>query len=277
MKCTVSYAKVNNAGDLLNEYIINKIFGLEVVYENRYKASLSAIGSGLSKYEKARDIKERLKQLIYPKKTIYIWGTGFLTYPVEQNISFYSDKLFSCAVRGELTKKRVEDIIKKKLDIPTCDGGILTSELFKSPPQKKYTMGIIPHYKEQGEKIFKELGQYYDNSIVINLRDDPMTVFEQIASCENVVSSSLHGLIIADSFRIPNLHIKVTNNMLGDGYKYADYYSCYGLPDNYYTPSSVNMPTIEYIRESYVITDKMVETKKEQMIKAFPKQLLLSK
>lgn len=139
---------------------------------------------------------------------------------------------------------------------------------------KKYNIGIIPHFKEQDHPLVKKLHDYYDNSIVIDLTEPPKTVVETIGSCEYILSSSLHGLIVADSFHIPNMHIlfyPMGERILGDGYKYADYYSSFDLEDQPYMIDSMKFPTVEDIRYHYKIEDTVVEEKKDQLICVFPR------
>ncbi len=102
------------------------------------------------------------------------------------------------------------------------------------------------------------------------MRQHPSAVIKQIAECECIVSSSLHGLIIADSLGIPNIHVKVTNNLLGDGFKFDDYYSAYHLPHTLIDIYKDKLPTIEWINKHYQITSEMVDVKKQAMIKSFP-------
>ena len=52
-----------------------------------------------------------------------------------------------------------------------------------------------------------------------------MKIFmEQLNSCDYILSSSLHGLIFADSYNIPNLWVRFGSKVDGDGFKYRDYY-----------------------------------------------------
>lgn len=137
--------------------------------------------------------------------------------------------------------------------------------------EKKYTIGIIPHYKEQDEPVFGKLADTFSKSVLINLKAEPMSVYEQIGSCEYVISSSLHGLIISDSFGIPNLHVKATDKLIGgkDGFKFKDYFSGYELEDNPFDINN-NVPSISDIIDRYKIKPEIVEMKKKEMIDCFP-------
>ena len=84
-------------------------------------------------------------------------------------------------------------------------------------------------------------------------------------------SCSLHGLIIADSFHVPNLHITLDNKMFGDGYKYRDYYSAFGLEHSPFDCAKGDVPPIKMIRDTYSVSAEAVEQKKEALFKAFPK------
>lgn len=267
----VYYAKVPNMGDLLNVMIIEQLFGYRVKRNTFLTGELSAIGSGLGQFT-LRDnpflaCAEKIAGLLFP--TVAVWGTGFVCYK-EKDKPFYRKDMRFAAVRGELSKARVENILGKKLDIPTGDAGILASYLLKEPAEKKYKVGIIAHYKEQTDLTFQHMMKFYPDTLFIDVRQHPSTVIKQIAECECIVSSSLHGLIIADSLGIPNIHVKVTNNLLGDGFKFDDYYSAYHLPHTLVDVNKDKLPSIEWIHEHYQITKDMVGAKKQDMINSFP-------
>ena len=267
----VYYAKVPNMGDLLNVAIIERLFGYKVHRHTFLTGELSAIGSGLGQFT-LRDnpfvaMAERISGFLFP--TVTIWGTGFVCYK-QKDTPFYRRNMKFAAVRGELSKKRVENILGRKMDIPTGDAGILASYLLPEPVEKKYSVGIIAHYKEQDEPIFQQLMNAYPNSLFIDVRQTPDAVIHQIASCECIISSSLHGLIIADSLNIPNIHIKVSDKLLGDGFKFDDYYSAYGLEHPMLDLNKEDMPTLEWVKAHYPITKEMVDTMKQDMIQAFP-------
>jgi len=267
----VYYANVPNMGDKLNVAIIERLFGYKVQQHTFLTGELSAIGSGLGQFT-LRDnplvaAAERMAGLLFPKVTV--WGTGFVCYKGKDNPFYRRDMRFA-AVRGELSKQRVEKLLGRKLDIPTGDAGILASYLLKEPVEKKYQVGIIAHYKEQEDPIFLKLTESYPQSLFIDVRQTPDVVIRQIASCECIISSSLHGLIIADSLGIPNIHIKVSDKLLGDGFKFDDYYSAYKLKHPVINIKQDNFPTLEWVKEHYPITKDMVENAKRNMIQSFP-------
>lgn len=267
----VYYAKVPNMGDILNRDIIKKCFGYDVERRTYLTGQISGIGSGLGNYTYEGGMIKNALKFIFGKMfpNVYIWGTGFICYK-DEDTKFYKRNTKFCAVRGELSKKRVEKMVGHSLDIPTGDAGILASYLLQGNPQKKYSVGIIAHYKEQSEPVFKNLLEQFPNSVFVNVTKTPYEVVQLIAQCETVISSSLHGLIIADSLRVPNLHICVTDNLLGDGFKFDDYYSAYGVKHEYINSKDASTVTLEKVVSQYKITDEMVNLKKKEMLAAFP-------
>ena len=259
-------------GDQLNPLIIKKIWGIEIVKSSPYKCIISSISSGLGAFTTGGHRFRGLKQRIcgYFCKPVYIWGTGFIKKKGKGGDGSFYRKMNFCTVRGFLSKERIESILNYKLDIPVGDGGILASYLINNPIIKKYDVGIIPHWRERDSKIFKDLQEYYPNSIIINVCDNAINVVEQISKCRVIVSSSLHGLIVADSFNIPNIHIVVSNKLLGDGFKFDDYYSAYHLNHIFFDLSKEKAPSIEWIINNYAIKEEDVSIMKEQMIASFP-------
>lgn len=272
-KIKVSYPVIENMGDILNEYVIRDIFGYEVEKADRFSSDLSAIGSGLGSFLYNGHFAKKCYQFFKSRQSpsLKVWGTGFIAYSIPMN-SFFRTNVTISAVRGELTRKRIESILGEPLNIPTGDGGLLSSFLLHEKQEKKYDVGIIAHFKEQDEPAFAEMVKHYPNSTFIDVKHDPITVIKHIAQCKTIISSSLHGLILADSLHIPNIHVRVSDKLMGDGYKFDDYYSGYNIDHRYITYGVDDLPSLKWVVESYTITPEMVEQKKKDLITAFPFQ-----
>ena len=282
MEYRICFPQLPTMGDLLNKDMLEPLFHIKIQRVERHDSNISAIGSSLLPALRSRalysiNLKKRIKQGVIKTFNIdplYIWGTGFMNYKTQEDniIQLRNTKFLS--LRGNLSKCRVERVIGKKLNIPTGDGGLLVDRWIGKIPPKKYRIGIIPHYKEKESPIVSEMRNKYSDSVIIDLGKKPIDVVKEIASCETILSSSLHGLIVADSFHIPNKHILLYpygERMLGDGFKFADYYSSYGLKDNPLDVNTTNWPTIQSIIEDYCIEPSVVEKKKDEIFSVFPR------
>ena len=140
------YARIANMGDLLNPLIIERCFGYRVERCSFLTGDLCAIGSGLAQYKLHGNPFMKLQQCINGRTHphVDIWGSGFINYDDAQGRFFKRDMRFH-AVRGELTRRSVERMTGRTLDIPTGDGGILADELLDTLPEKRYDVGIVPH------------------------------------------------------------------------------------------------------------------------------------
>lgn len=273
----INFPNIPNMGDLLNQDMLEELFGVEIVRSNSvFDSNMSAIGSGLTTLQKSSLVHRRIKQMVNKSKTEqkhYIWGSGFIEYPSNYDRGFIYDNIEVVSLRGKLTKNRMEKILDKILDVPLGDGGLL-AECWVGKVEKKYAVGIIPHYKEQNHPLIIKLLEEYTNSTCINLCDKPKNVIKNIAECDVILSSSLHGLIVADSYHIPNKHIMLYpfgEKIMGDGFKFADYYSAFDLEDSYINLNIDSAPDINAVIQQYCIQEKQIEEMKENIFRAFPR------
>jgi polysaccharide pyruvyl transferase WcaK-like protein len=57
----------------------------------------------------------------------------------------------------------------------------------------------------------------------------PQAVIEDIARCEYVASSSLHGVIIAHALGVPAVWLRMSDQLKGGDFKFRDYASALGM------------------------------------------------
>lgn len=274
------YFANNNMGDELSKIIVEELFNLEVERERPIFSDMFAIGSilGGMVFSKKSPFLGVAKTILgfFDRKPLYIWGTGFITDQIEGPF-FYRKNIKFNALRGKLSHQKVEKILGKNINPVYGDAGILASKLIadKSKITKKYKWGIIPHYVDKEHLAVKKLQKNLENSFVIDVMLPPKEVIQQIAECDYILSSSMHGLIIADSFNIPNHHILISDKVIGDNFKFKDYYSAFGVEHTFTNVAKEDQIIFsdEFMKEKYKITEEMVEKMKEDMEKAFPRQL----
>jgi hypothetical protein len=107
------------------------------------------------------------------------------------------------------------------------DTGLLAAKWYQPPQDKKYEMGIVPHYVDQF-RIANRYGKVKGVRI-LNVFDTVEKFIDDLVSCKKIVSSSLHGLVLAEAYRIPNLWAKFSDSILGDNTKYYDHLLSVGL------------------------------------------------
>jgi pyruvyltransferase len=146
-----------------------------------------------------------------------ILGTGLIE-PKRHDLSS-AEFVF---VRGDYTKK----CMGLDNSLPVGDLGLLSDKLLLKPVKKKYQVGIVPHYVDKNSDQVSVLKEYFNSSgTVIDVQNSARNVVNQIAQCDIIVSSSLHGLVVADSLGIPNIWVEFSNSVAGEGFKFKDYNS----------------------------------------------------
>ena len=252
-----SYSDIPNMGDQLNTLIIESLFGYDVVPVPPDRAEIMPVGSCLQWLAKRKN----------PQR-IFVWGMGFVSKDCPDP-SRDLDVDYRI-VRGNLTRQRIERASGRTLDIPMADPGLLAARLLAGPVAKEYDLGIIAHFRERGDPRFAQLKKLAKRVRMIDVLDRPLSVIRQIASCERILSSSLHGLIIADSLGIPNLHVKVTDKPRGGGFKFDDYYSAFDVPHEFVDLNAEKLESLDVIDRRYRITPEAVAVKQRQLLESFP-------
>ena len=122
-------------------------------------------------------------------------------------------------VQGPRTRSIV---IKNGGDCPETygDPAMLLPRIVTATDNKKYSVGIVPHYVN-----YQEVKDSFPDLPVINLlNSDPTEVIKEITACEKIISSSPHGIIAAHAYGIPAAWVKFSDRLAGDDTKFYDHF-----------------------------------------------------
>jgi pyruvyltransferase len=194
-------AKGVNFGDYLSSAIVTKMAALRNCFLDEERASparLLAIGSILH-FARDGDV---------------VWGSGVNgKVPVERHQFTHLDVR---AVRGPLTR----DFLRGRgIETPEIygDPGILVADLLKSrfprPKERKESVVFVPN--------LHDLDGMQDWENVVSPLDPWWSVIRRIAEAGHVISTSLHGLVVADAFGVPCTYLRLSEEE--NLFKYEDY------------------------------------------------------
>jgi len=188
-----------NWGDAVNPYLVKAISNDQVqLIENPNQKRYLCIGSILHLAD----------------NNCTVWGSGFIN---EESHIKSSPKIL--AVRGPLTRQK---LLKDGIECPEIYGDpvLLFPHYYYPTIEKKYEFGIILHYSEKGHPWVENFRNMPFVNI-IDIQSSPEELPKQILSCNIIFSSSLHGLILADAYKVAGFWIKF-GDWLGD-FKFKDY------------------------------------------------------
>ena len=135
------------------------------------------------------------------------------------------------ALRGRKTLALAREKFDIPADLPLGDPALLTPRYFRPQPAKTHRYGIIPHLSDH-DLVDGLLRQGGDSAKLLEVRQNPESFITGMMSCEVILSSSLHGLILADAYGIPNVWAVFSNRLCGGTFKFEDYYTTTDNPDN---------------------------------------------
>lgn len=203
--------KHNNLGDILNGYLIKQMgFKYKIVNPRYYfRKHLFMIGSVVQDANKGS----------------IILGSGLIQEEFSNSLNY------GCIyfVRGGLTSKKLALFEKMSFQYLT-DPAWLLPLYYKPNVMKSGKTGIVPHYVDK-DRLPSWIGNSESFKIIDIQTNDIENTLRQIISCDKIISSSLHGLILADAYGIPNCWVKLSESVQGDGFKFKDYFSTVGRQD----------------------------------------------
>ena len=203
-----------NFGDILTPILLKQLFDCGSNYSSPpfEEETLFGIGSTI-----------RLAN-----ENCVVWGSGIMSSDedIDENIRVLS-------VRGPRTYERL-----KELNIPVepifGDPALLLPEIYPSPATKRkaFKYGFFSHYVDV--QLVREWYGKDSNIRLINpLNSNPLVLAAHVQKCEHIISSSLHGIIVAHAYGVPAVWVKHSDNLSGDDVKFHDYYESVGLKAEY--------------------------------------------
>jgi len=192
-----------NLGDIIGPYIVEAITGIPPRYVSKSPRLLS-VGS-IIKWARAGDM---------------VWGSG--ASDLKQTIN--PDARYH-AVRGPLTRGMILDA---GADCPEVygDPAWLLPEIFDARNvTKTHRLGLIRHFSH-ADRTLEVAPDVLNIDIIRSSREDIERFLTDLNRCEAIVSTSLHGGIIANAYGIPACFATDTasaRQIHGDGMKFRDY------------------------------------------------------
>ena len=230
----------DNFGDYLSPVVVAHVSGQQVKTARKpADADLVAIGS----------LYHHLPQFFGGA----IWGTGAIDgrslpgFPGARTM----------AVRGPLSTTTAG----APASAVHGDPGLFCAELWTGPlPKKRYALGLIPHLTDMANPRAHQFVQHLGRCI-IHPNLPPRLYMRAVLECRAIVSTSLHGIITADAFGVPNTYCQsLSGHVIGGDWKFRDYWLGVrrkGAPTSLLNPVSlatentttmVDMLTAQYVQ-----------------------------
>jgi pyruvyltransferase len=204
--CAYWWREEANWGDELAPLLLKRFADVDSVWRPPHDARVASVGSIL--------------EHIPPLWPGVILGSGQLYEGSHHNIHALAGKVL--ALRGPLTAQSVAG------DYAIGDPGLLADELLDEVPCRTHDLAVVPHWSDHRLVLDPRYNDF--DPLFIDAAEDPLSVIRRIGSCRKVVTSSLHGMIIADAFGIPRRFVwSPTMHREGD-FKFRDYSESVGTP-----------------------------------------------
>ena len=195
-----------------------------------------------------------------------IWGSGLISqdmakYMVLKKYPKYV-KYDIRSVRGPLTKATME---KMGYNCPEVYGApaIILPLIFNPCVKKKYEISYIAHYNDKTKTNIK--------MHLINIQTKDYRQFiKEVKASKMIISSSLHGIIIAETYGVPCVWLK---KPFLDEFKYHDWYmSTQRKISNICCASTIKEALLIKVKKPPV---KKIEKMRNEIINSFPYDLFI--
>jgi hypothetical protein len=191
--------EIHNFGDYLGPFIYQQVTGRDYQFTTDLtKPHLMIAGSIL--------------QHANSKTTVLGCGFGNATQKV-------TGKPKLKIIRGPLSGKMlVEQGFKPTWQLG--DPGLVLPYIYNPTVEKQYKLLTVPHYVD-----FPHITVDHKVDLTGNIKG----IIRKILAAEKVITSSLHGLIVAHAYGIPALWVEFSDKVVGGGFKFRDYFASVDL------------------------------------------------
>lgn len=252
-----------NVGDQLNVRLMQALTGRAVVWAPAATADLVAIGSLLDLLLGSPSDRDRTRP------SLAVWGSGFLAPSGEhphvhaERTDVFRRSVVLHAVRGRQTRDRLAAMGFDVERVALGDPGLLAARLLTGGvlPPRRFALGLVPHYVDANAPVWEQTRRRLRDVRILRVSDPPDRFLAEMRTCDVIISSAMHGLILADAFGIPNIRVRVSDRLIGGDYKFADYYSVFGIspaPLSIEDLRTLTQADIAMIRSRYAVSTAMV-------------------
>lgn len=205
-----------NWGDDLNWYLLRKLTDKKILFFDQVSLAMRL---NLKNYLVIGSTIDMLG-----RTSSDVWGAGLIG---NQTLRNRPHRIH--AVRGPLTRKA---LLEQGIPCPEIygDPAMLAPLVYHPKIEKKFKYGLIPHCSNVQEAQSlkfgnKPIGDREDVLLIDMSTYEKWTdIIDKVCSCENILSCSLHGLIIAEAYNIPNVWLEFGKPLIGGHFKFHDFF-----------------------------------------------------
>jgi pyruvyltransferase len=216
-KRTYYWREVKNFGDQVAPLLLERFAGIKATWAPVCDADIVTVGSIL--------------EHVPPLWKGWILGSGKLYE--DSRLHLHTGPSVILGLRGPLTARQCPPG-----DYAIGDPMLLAPDLLDGdlPPEKTHDLGLVPHWADSNLASDPRFFSDEWTTRVINPGGHPLAVIQHVSGCQKIVTSSLHGMILADAMGIPR-RFEPSRDWGGEQgvpglFKFRDYLASIGAPED---------------------------------------------
>lgn len=209
------WSDIRNAGDWIGPYLFLSLTGRLPIH--------TGPGAVAPPHRLHVTCGSILQKLSRPDVAV-VWGSGV----IDSGDSFARPAEVH-AVRGPCTQEALDRQGYPVPDVLGDPGLCLPLVLDPGPREITHRLGLVSHVVDR--EFWARNADYLPGSVRLIHMDRPLgEIVADIVACEAILSSSLHGVILAHAYGVPaSVAAPCSRALHGDGVKFRDYYRSVGM------------------------------------------------